>query len=65
LHILKICEAQVLEGELCNLAMQTYNQNSKLGELTRNLRENQLGGVIFGCKYDTIDECFKKQLFGP
>ncbi|RLN31043.1 gigaxonin-like [Panicum miliaceum] len=46
-----------------NLAMQTYNQNSKYGELTRNLRETQLGGVIFGCKYDTIDECFKKQLF--
>ncbi|XP_039836740.1 uncharacterized protein LOC120697541 isoform X3 [Panicum virgatum] len=44
--------------------MQTYNQNSKYGELTRNLRETQLGGVIFGCKYDTIDECFKKQLFG-
>ncbi|PAN17455.1 hypothetical protein PAHAL_3G132900 [Panicum hallii] len=52
------------EGGAWNLAMQTYNQNSKYGELTRNLRETQLGGVIFGCKYDTIDECFKKQLFG-
>ena len=65
LYILKICEVQVLEGGgAWNLAMQTYNQNSKYGELTRNLRETQLGGVIFGCKYDTIDECFKKQLFG-
>ncbi|KQK07321.1 uncharacterized protein LOC100836442 [Brachypodium distachyon] len=31
---------------------------------TRNLRENQLGGVIFGCKHETMEECFSKQLFG-
>ncbi|CAM0957565.1 unnamed protein product [Alopecurus aequalis] len=31
---------------------------------TRNLQENQLGGVIFGCKHETIEECFSKQLFG-
>lgn len=31
---------------------------------TRNLRESQLGGVIFGCKHETIEECFSKQLFG-
>ncbi|AQK84174.1 DCD (Development and Cell Death) domain protein isoform X1 [Zea mays] len=42
--------------------MQTNNSN--YGELTRNIRENQLGGVIFGCKHDTIEECFRKQLFG-
>jgi hypothetical protein len=65
LHILKICEAQVLEGGTHNLAMQTNHQNSKYGELTRNIQENQLGGVIFGCKHDTIEECFRKQLFGP
>ena len=65
LHILKICEAQVLEGGAHNLAMLTNHQNSKYGELTRNIRENQLGGVIFGCKHDTIEECFRKQLFGP
>uniref|UniRef100_A0A804PXY1 DCD domain-containing protein n=1 Tax=Zea mays TaxID=4577 RepID=A0A804PXY1_MAIZE len=41
--------------------MQTNNSN--YGELTRNIRENQLGGVIFGCKHDTIEECFRKQLF--
>nr|CAB3464063.1 unnamed protein product [Digitaria exilis] len=51
-------------GGAYNLAMQTHQQTNKSVELTRNLRENQLGGVIFGCKYDTIDECFKKQLFG-
>ncbi|KAL5661602.1 hypothetical protein ACJX0J_028727, partial [Zea mays] len=45
-----------------DLAMQTNNSN--YGELTRNIRENQLGGVIFGCKHDTIEECFRKQLFG-
>nr|CAB3460348.1 unnamed protein product [Digitaria exilis] len=50
-------------GGAYNLAMQTHQQTNKSVELTRNLRENQLGGVIFGCKYDTIDECFKKQLF--
>ncbi|CAN6336403.1 unnamed protein product [Urochloa humidicola] len=44
--------------------MQTYYQNNKYGDLTRNLRENQLGGVIFGCKHDTIEECLRKQLFG-
>lgn len=44
--------------------MQTHRPNSKFGDLARNLRENQLGGVIFGCKNDTIEECFRKQLFG-
>ncbi|KAG4184350.1 hypothetical protein ERO13_A09G168100v2 [Gossypium hirsutum] len=31
---------------------------------TRNLRKNQLGGVIFGCKNTTYKECLFKQLFG-
>jgi hypothetical protein len=44
--------------------MEPYDQNRKHGELTRNLQEDQLGGVIFGCSDDTIDECFRKQLFG-
>lgn len=30
----------------------------------RNLRKNDLGGVIFGCKHSTIKECYSKQLFG-
>ncbi|KAJ7959583.1 Kelch-like protein [Quillaja saponaria] len=30
----------------------------------RNLRKTDLGGVIFGCKYNTIKECYFKQLFG-
>lgn len=30
----------------------------------RNLRVNDLGGVIFGCKHSTIGECYDKQLFG-
>lgn len=30
----------------------------------RNLKKGQLGGVIFGCKNDTIKECLLKQLFG-
>ncbi|KAK7287247.1 hypothetical protein RIF29_00419 [Crotalaria pallida] len=30
----------------------------------RNLRKNQLGGVIFGTKNTTIKECLSKQLFG-
>ncbi|KAL6607774.1 hypothetical protein ACP70R_040837 [Stipagrostis hirtigluma subsp. patula] len=56
---------QVLEErETCSLAMQKHHLNSKSGDLARNLRENQLGGVIFGCKHDTIQECFRKQLFG-
>jgi hypothetical protein len=62
---LTLHETQVLEEkEVYNLAMQARHPNSKPGDLARNLRENQLGGVIFGCKHDTIEECFRKQLFG-
>ncbi|XP_039050481.1 kelch-like protein 1 isoform X2 [Hibiscus syriacus] len=32
--------------------------------VSRNLRKNQLGGVIFGCKNATYKECLFKQLFG-
>lgn len=30
----------------------------------RNLRKNDLGGVIFGCKHNTMAECLSKQIFG-
>jgi len=30
----------------------------------RNLNQNQLGGVIFGCTRSTMKECLSKQLFG-
>ncbi|XP_011627559.1 kelch-like protein 12 [Amborella trichopoda] len=30
----------------------------------RNLKKDDLGGVIFGCKNSTITECLSKQLFG-
>ncbi|KAE7996543.1 hypothetical protein FH972_001257 [Carpinus fangiana] len=30
----------------------------------RNLRKSDLCGVIFGCTYNTINECYSKQLFG-
>lgn len=30
----------------------------------RNLGKRDIGGVIFGCKHDTINECFSKKLFG-
>ncbi|XP_058110442.1 uncharacterized protein LOC131253465 isoform X2 [Magnolia sinica] len=30
----------------------------------RHLRKNDLGGVIFGCKNNTMMECLSKQLFG-
>uniref|UniRef100_A0A1D1YMQ1 Kelch-like protein 12 n=1 Tax=Anthurium amnicola TaxID=1678845 RepID=A0A1D1YMQ1_9ARAE len=30
----------------------------------RNLRKANLGGVIFGCKHNTISECLANQLFG-
>jgi len=30
----------------------------------RHLGEDQLGGVIFGCNHNTINECLSKQLFG-
>lgn len=30
----------------------------------RNLRKCDLGGVIFGCKHNTMSECLTKQMFG-
>ncbi|XP_057980218.1 uncharacterized protein LOC131166019 isoform X2 [Malania oleifera] len=30
----------------------------------RNLRKSDLAGVIFGCKHNTIEECYSKLLFG-
>uniref|UniRef100_J3M4A1 DCD domain-containing protein n=2 Tax=Oryza brachyantha TaxID=4533 RepID=J3M4A1_ORYBR len=44
--------------------MQGQHLNSQSVDPARSLRENQLGGVIFGCKHNTIEECFNKQLFG-
>ncbi|XP_062092394.1 uncharacterized protein LOC133798194 isoform X2 [Humulus lupulus] len=37
---------------------------SNFSSTARNLRKNDLGGVIFGCKHSTIKECNLKQLFG-
>ncbi|KAJ0088540.1 hypothetical protein Patl1_31458 [Pistacia atlantica] len=37
----------------------TYTRSS-----ARNLVKSQLGGVIFGCKNNTIKECLTNQLFG-
>ncbi|KAL3837790.1 hypothetical protein ACJIZ3_022381 [Penstemon smallii] len=31
---------------------------------SRNLKKNELGAVIFGCKHHTITECLLKQMFG-
>ncbi|GJM94712.1 hypothetical protein PR202_ga11384 [Eleusine coracana subsp. coracana] len=59
-----ILRDEVLEEETYNLAMQTHHHpNNQPGVQIRNLRENQLGAVIFGCKHETIEECFAKQLF--
>jgi len=30
----------------------------------RNLKKGDLCGVIFGCKFSTIKECYAKNLFG-
>ncbi|KAG8380906.1 hypothetical protein BUALT_Bualt06G0065400 [Buddleja alternifolia] len=38
----------------------TVNSNA----LARNLRKNELGAVIFGCKHHTFKECLLKQIFG-
>ncbi|XP_060964734.1 uncharacterized protein LOC133029021 isoform X1 [Cannabis sativa] len=37
---------------------------SNFSSTARNLRKNDLGGVIFGCKHSTFKECILKQLFG-
>ncbi|KAJ9543518.1 hypothetical protein OSB04_023225 [Centaurea solstitialis] len=43
------------------LQMATFNRG---WSGTRNLGKNQLGGVIFGAKNTTFNECLSKQLFG-
>ncbi|XP_044484727.1 uncharacterized protein LOC123210430 isoform X2 [Mangifera indica] len=49
---------------------QTFTGNSPSTDPTythaaaRNLGKHQLGGVIFGCKNNTIKECLTNQLFG-
>ncbi|KAK1365556.1 DCD domain-containing protein [Heracleum sosnowskyi] len=53
--------------------VQTFNQNGiaffSINQAAgntdfRNLRKNNLGGIIFGCTNSTIKECLFKQLFG-
>ncbi|CAL0324667.1 unnamed protein product [Lupinus luteus] len=44
------------------LPLRPYPVASSL--VGRNLGKYQLGGVIFGCKNSTIQECLSKQLFG-
>lgn len=47
---------------------QTQNRSNEwygaFSVAARNLREDELGGVIFGCKHNTMNECLSKQLFG-
>ncbi|KAJ0979278.1 hypothetical protein J5N97_014752 [Dioscorea zingiberensis] len=45
-----------------NLPTSLRPSNSSV--TARNLPKNDLGGVIFGCKHDTMMECLSKQLFG-
>ncbi|CAJ2670869.1 unnamed protein product [Trifolium pratense] len=42
---------------------QLYSPSPNLS-FGRNLTKNELGGVVFGCKNMTINECLNKQLFG-
>ncbi|KAJ3693805.1 hypothetical protein LUZ60_009285 [Juncus effusus] len=44
--------------------METGRRNDNYVLAARNLRKSDLGGVIFGCKHNTIKECLTKQLFG-
>ncbi|XP_073114552.1 uncharacterized protein [Elaeis guineensis] len=49
-------------GQRKNAYSTSLPSNSSV--FARNLRKNDLGGVIFGCKHNTIAECLSKQLFG-
>ncbi|KAF8041923.1 hypothetical protein BT93_A0503 [Corymbia citriodora subsp. variegata] len=43
----------------------SFSPNMPTGVLAhRNLGKNNLGGVIFGCKDNTLKECLSKQIFG-
>ncbi|XP_074383015.1 uncharacterized protein LOC141724684 isoform X2 [Apium graveolens] len=46
-----------------NIALFCPNQAASSTDF-RNMRKNNLGGVIFGCTDSTIKECLFKQLFG-
>lgn len=46
-------------------ALSTSASHSSNTSIThRNLRKENLGGVIFGCTNSTMKECLLKQLFG-
>jgi len=38
--------------------------STTLKQTSRNLKKDHLGGVIFGCTNNTINECLSKQIFG-
>ncbi|KAM7275342.1 hypothetical protein ACFE04_017208 [Oxalis oulophora] len=47
-----------------NIHLKETFQKLTVSATARNLRKSDLGGVIFGCKDNTIKECYDKQLFG-
>ena len=59
-------KTETFYAETPNTATQTQTNSSygTYSNAARNLREDELGGVIFGCKNNTMNECLSKQLFG-
>ncbi|XP_059305309.1 uncharacterized protein LOC132056918 isoform X1 [Lycium ferocissimum] len=49
---------------MVNASAVASSNQTKNGGGSRNLTRSQLGGVIFGCKNNTMKECLSKQLFG-
>ncbi|CAM0879695.1 unnamed protein product [Alopecurus aequalis] len=53
--------------EAYNTPKQNQSNTQRYGDQSssaRNLGEDELAGVIFGCTHQTINECLSKQLFG-
>lgn len=38
--------------------------NGNMSAPARNLAKDELGAIIFGCKHNTLKECFDKEIFG-
>ncbi|KAM3340398.1 hypothetical protein P3S68_030268 [Capsicum galapagoense] len=51
------------ESYVFDTASSSTSQRKNTGAF-RYLMKKQLGGVIFGCKNNTMKECIQKQLFG-
>ncbi|GER50923.1 kelch repeat-containing family protein [Striga asiatica] len=60
-------ESEMVKGKknkTCNLNNNDVSWISSAHPSPRNLKREDLGAVIFGCKHHTFNECINKKIFG-